>query len=145
MGVCDRDAREKGVEGGGGETETFLKGGTAAVTESLEVLTCIWAACQPEPTRVPLPSTSGAAGELCCVPFQSRDLNARRDKLQQILNKCCMGISRLLTSSETLEKARKSSPLRICFLLNLTKTFGVRFLSSHLFFFLTCLSAHPSQ
>lgn len=61
VGVCDRDARvrrREWVEGGGGETETFLKAGTAAVTESLEVLTCIWAACQPEQTRVPLPSTA---------------------------------------------------------------------------------------
>lgn len=61
VGVRDRDARvrkREWAEGGGGETETFLKGGTAAVTESLEVLTCIWAACQPEQTRVPLPSTA---------------------------------------------------------------------------------------
>lgn len=39
-----------------GETETFLKGGPAAVTESLKVLTCIWAGCQPEQTGVPLQS-----------------------------------------------------------------------------------------
>lgn len=69
VGVCDRDARvRKGewVEGGGRETETFLKGGTAAVTESLEVLTCVRAACQPEQTPVPLPSTACSWRALLC-------------------------------------------------------------------------------
>lgn len=32
---------------GGREMKTYFKGGTA-VPESLEVLTCSWAACQPE-------------------------------------------------------------------------------------------------
>lgn len=47
--------KRQGIEAelGGG---AFLKGGTAAVNESLEVLTCIRAACQPEQTLVPSPS-----------------------------------------------------------------------------------------
>lgn len=113
-GVCDRDARvgEKGASlgrwRGNGDIFEGRHCCSHRVSGSIDLrLGCV-------PTRAnsgSSPVHSGAAGELCCVPFQSCDLNACGDKLQQIVNKCCMGIYHCLTSSETLAKACKSSPV----------------------------------
>lgn len=61
----------------GGETEKLLRRGPAAATESLKVLTCIWAGCQPEQTGVPLQSRAVQLESFRRVPFQSDDRNAR--------------------------------------------------------------------
>lgn len=90
-----------------GETETFLKGGPAAVTESLKVLTCIWAGCQPEQTGVPLHSRTVQLESFAVS--HSRAVIAThaaktRDKVQQILNKYCLGIYSFLSSNRRLVK-----------------------------------------
>lgn len=77
--LCDtgderqRRPRRFGREWWQGEMKTYFKGGTA-VAESLEVLTCSWAACQPE--HLPVYTVpSSAAGKLCCTPVLSWDYN----------------------------------------------------------------------
>lgn len=75
-----------GVRGGsGGEMKTYFKrGGDTAVTESQEVLTCIWAACQSVQPPATVPSRVVQTAELCCVLSPSWDYNTarlrRRDK-----------------------------------------------------------------
>lgn len=75
-----------------GETEKLLRRGPAAATESLKVLTCIWAGCQPEQTGVPLQSRAVQLESFAVS--HSRAMIAMhaaktRAKLQWILNKCC--------------------------------------------------------